>query len=236
MKIIRLLFVVVLCAAFTNAQKLPNLRVKPTPKFDRSSLCSAEGLETSKYNDPDLNRAKNRVDEAYMYFPVNFKEIRDLEVPQGVRGTRRSTWPKATRDAVAKWEGIPLQVEGFLALTEHSGSLVGGIRMGPELCNCQISGAEFVDYHLWLVNRVGDLKINSIVIEMTPRVRKYHSQWTIRNLNSLGVLRIPVRVSGWLMLDQEHAGNIKQGQRANIWEIHPIMKFEYWKGNKWETL
>jgi hypothetical protein len=235
-KIALLLLVVSLCAPFTNAQRLPILRDKPTPKFERNSFCPPEGLESNDHNDAELNRAKNRVDEPDRYFPVDFKEIRDLKIPNGVRKTKRSKWPEQTREAIAKWEGIPVRVEGFLALTDRSGRLVAGIPMGPELCNCQKKGSEFVDYHLWLVNRVGDKKVTSIVIEMTPRVRNDNPGWTIKNLNYIGVRRLPVRVSGWLMIDQEHAGHIKTGHRTNIWEVHPIMKFEYKEGGRWKDL
>lgn len=48
----------------------------------------------------------------------------------------------------------PIHLEGFLALTERSGTLVGGVKMGSELCNCQETG-DFVDYHLWIVKRGG---------------------------------------------------------------------------------
>lgn len=236
MKPFKLLIAVTLCFTFATAQRLPNLPNKPRPRFERNSFCPPEGLVNNKYNDPELNRAKNRVDDEGPYFPVDFDEIKNLPIPAGVRKTKRSTWPKETRDALARWEGIPVQIEGFLALTERSGRFYGGWPMGPELCYCQALGAQFYDYHLWIVKRVGDKKSKSIVVEMTPRVRNYKPGWTIRNLSYIGVSRLPVRVSGWLMLDQEHVGHIKPGHRANIWEVHPVMKFEYKEGGQWKTL
>lgn len=236
MKPFRLLIALALCATVITGQGLPNLPNKPRPRFLTNSFCPPEGLVSSSYNDPDLNRAKNRVDHYDRYFPVSFDVIKRLGIPEGVRATKRSKWEEETRKAVAKLEGTPVQIEGFLALTERSGRFYGGWPTGPELCNCKLQGMQFYDYHLWIVKRVGDKKSESIVVEMTPHVRAYNAGWTIRNLSYIGIMRLPVRVSGWLLLDQEHGDGIKRGHRANIWEIHPVMKFEYKEAGEWKTL
>lgn len=235
MKPVKLLLILVGCAAFASAQKLPNLPNKPKPKFESHSFCPAVGLTSSDHNDPDLNKAKNRIDEADRYFPVDFAEIKNLPRPDGVRKTLRSKWLKEIRDSVAESEGIPITLTGFLALTERRGQLFGGIAEGKELCNCQRTEPEHVDFHLWLVTRVGDKKPKSVVVEMTPHVRQDHRDWTIERLNYIGVRRLPVRVRGWLMIDQEHPEQIGV-HRANLWEIHPIMKLEYKEGRSWKTL
>jgi hypothetical protein len=193
------------------------------------------GLVSSDHNDPELNKAKNRIDDADRYFTVDFVEIKDLARPSGVRKTKRSNWTPETRDAVANSEGTPIRLEGFLALTKRGTKLFGAIAEKGELCNCQMTEPEHIDFHLWLVAMVGNKKPKSVVVEMTPRVRKDHPDWTIKRLTDIGTRRLRVRVSGWLMIDQEHPDQIGI-HRANLWEIHPIMKFEFKEGNRWKSL
>src|SRR5450432_3367056 len=149
-------------AALASAQKLPDLPNKPKPKFESSSFCPAVGLVSSDHNDPDLNKAKNRIDDADKYFAVDFDEIRKLVRPSGVKKTKRSNWTQETRDAVAESEGIPIQLEGFLTLTLRSKKQFGAIAEGKELCNCQVTEPEHIDFHLWLVTKVGDKKPKSV--------------------------------------------------------------------------
>jgi hypothetical protein len=192
-------------------------------------------LISSKRNDPILNRAKNRIDDADKYFAVDFDEIKNLAKPDGIGRRKRSTWSKDATDAVAKSEGVPIRLEGFLVLTKKGKQLLGAIAEGEELCNCQKEEAEHVDFHLWLVNKVGDKKPKSVVVEMTPRVRQDHPDWTVQRLSDIATRRLKVRVSGWLMIDQEHPEQIGI-HRANLWEIHPIMKLEFKEGTRWRTL
>jgi len=44
-----------------------------------------------------------------------------------------------------------------------------------------------------------------------------------------------VRVSGWLLLDQEHPDQVGR-TRGTIWEVHPIMRFEVQRGGRWVAL
>jgi len=230
-----LFLLVLLFSTFASAQDLPSLRIKPTPRFERNSFCPGDGLEDNDHNDPDLNKAKNRIDDADRYFQVGFDVIKNLEKPSGFKKIKRSKWAQADRNVVAKYEGIPIVLEGFLALTKRKEKLLGAVLQNAELCNCQRKETEHRDFHLWIVSKVGHLKNKSVVIEMTPRVRKNHPDWTIARLNNIGTNRFPIRVSGWLMFDQEHAGHIPK-HRANLWEIHPIMKFEYKENGRWKQL
>jgi hypothetical protein len=234
-KLLRTLLLIISCCCLVDAQKLPRLQVKPPPKFESRSFCPAIGLTSSAHNDPELNKAKNRVDDSNRYFTVSFDEIKNLELPAGIGRRKRSSWTQEARDVVAQFEGIPIQLTGFLALTERRDKFFGAIAEGAELCNCQSKEPNQIDYHLWLVARVGDLKAKSVVVEMTPRVRSAHPGWTIDNLNTIGIRRLPVRVSGWLLIDQEHPEQIGK-HRANLWEIHPVMIFEYKEGGRWKVL
>jgi|SRR5215213_1180490 len=236
MNALKVLLAIIYSVAFANGQGLPNLPRKPPPQFESRSFCPAIGLESNDHNDPELNKAKNRVDDSVRYFPVSFDEIKNLEKPPTFRKTKRSTWTQADKAVIAKYEGTPIQLEGFLVLTVKGNRLVGAVLQNAELCNCHRPEPEHRDFHLWMVAKIGYLKDKSIVIEMTPRVRKNHPNWIVANLSYIGINRLPIRVSGWLMFDQEHAGHIRTGHRANLWEIHPIMKFEYKERGQWKTL
>ena len=74
----------------------------------------------------------------------------------------------------------------------------------------------------------------SVVVETTPRVRKDHP-WNRTTLLTWVDSTNPVRISGWLMLDPDHA-NMVGSARGTIWEIHPITKIEVWKSGAWVDL
>ena len=80
---------ILFCAAFTSAQHLPNLPSKPAMQFESPSFCPPEG-NTSNHGDPELNKHKNRIDDASNYFPVNFTEIENLAYPASAGGKIRS--------------------------------------------------------------------------------------------------------------------------------------------------
>jgi hypothetical protein len=44
-----------------------------------------------------------------------------------------------------------------------------------------------------------------------------------------------VRISGWLLMDQEHPDQVGK-TRGTIWEIHPIIAFDVQRGNTWVSL
>lgn len=226
------------CVAFANAQHLPNVPTKPTATFQSPSFCPPEGKPHS--TDPELNKAKNRIDDSSSFFPVGFSEIQTLSFPAGVSGTIRSTWSATDRAAIEKNEGIPIAVEGFLALVNNAQqgqpALIQGARPeGKESCNCDSTKASQIDFHIWLLNAAGDSRANAIVVEMTPRVRAQHPTWTVAKLTNIANKKFPVRISGWLMLDGQHPEQIGK-TRASLWEIHPIMKVEFKQGAVWKTL
>lgn len=65
----------------------------------------------------------------------------------------------------------------------------------------------------------------SIVVEITPRVRVHHPAWTAERLDAFQKSRVPLRVRGWLMLDQMHPEKIERNRRT-LWEVHPVMELE----------
>ena len=82
---------------------------------------------------------------------------------------------------------------------------------------------DYRDYHVWLVVNQGDPKSKALVVEVTPRVHDQRSGWSASALSSLKGEH--VRISGWLLLDQEHPEQLGHA-RATLWEIHPIIHIE----------
>jgi hypothetical protein len=222
-----------------SAQQLPDLPTKPTPKFENPSFCPPEG-NVASHGDPELNQNKNRIDSPSQFFPVGSSEIQTLPFPQSAGGKLESDWTASERKAIEKSEGIPITVEGFLAIVNnaHQGEppLMQGARPeGKESCNCNSIKPKEIDFHLWLLPAAADSRKKAIVVEMTPRVRKNHPGWTVAKLTTIAKNKTPVRVSGWLMFDGQHPEQIMK-TRATLWEIHPIIQVQFKQGNTWKTL
>jgi hypothetical protein len=108
-----------------------------------------------------------------------------------------------------------------------NGYMIGAHPGGPETCNCKLSGEANNDFHINLVDQKGEKFTDSVVVEMTPKIRTTHPNWTLANLQNILDDRDPpyVRVTGMLLLDTEHIHR-SGGPRMTIWEIHPVMNLQ----------
>ena len=202
---------------------LPDLAQKPTPQEVSSfNGCPPQGDS----GDPVLNRLKNRVDDAGAYYPVLFNAVEKLAWPPGIERKDHAKWSASDAATVARYEGIPISVEGYLFDAKQQ---------GPESTNCHGSTPEMSDWHVWLTQNAGEDRTQSIVVETTPRVRPSHPTWTLKALENFAKNKQRVRISGWLMLDPEHPDQVGK-TRGTIWEIHPIMKIEVQEGGSWKPL
>jgi hypothetical protein len=75
---------------------------------------------------------------------------------------------------------------------------------------------------MWLADGSGNSERNSVVVEITPRIRALHPAWNDESLGALVSTRVRVRIRGWLMLDQMHPESVGLN-RATLWEVHPII-------------
>jgi len=200
---------------------LPEMRNKPEPVSTAFKGCPPEG----DGGDPALNRLKNRVDEGN-YLPVQFDAIEKLPWPPDVERRKRANWSASDTQAVERYEGLPVAVEGYLANVKEE---------GPESPNCHGADHEFRDFHVWLVKSAGEDRSQSIVVEVTPHGRDKHPAWSLDRLRQIVRSQQHVRIGGWLMLDPEHPDQVGK-TRGNIWEIHPIMKIEVEQRGKWVAL
>ncbi len=203
------------------AAGLPDMAVKPKPVSLPFHDCPPEG----DGGDPILNRLKNRSDEG-SYVPVAHEAILKLPWPKRIERRDRDNWSAADARQVARYEGIPISVEGYLA---------GAKEEGPESPNCHGEDHEFRDYHIWLVSQPTTDRKKSIVVEVTPRLLEKHPGWNIKRLRAMVKSGEHVRISGWLMLDPEHPDQVGK-TRGTIWEIHPIMRIESERGGAWRPI
>lgn len=207
--------------AMAVADGLPLMPVKPTPREITFDGCPPGG----DGHDTALNRLKNRVDEG-AYVSVPFDTIARLPWPPTVENRVRARWRAADRTTVARYEGIPVSVEGYVA----------GVKVeGPEATNCHGADTKYRDWHIWLTSAPTRDRSGSIVVEVTPRVRAQHPAWRIGRVRTLARDSSRVRISGWLMLDPEHPEQLGK-TRGTIWEIHPVMRIDVQRQGRWVAL
>lgn len=198
---------------------------KPAPK--KTTFAGPEG--TCPWNgndsDPDTFVRKNRSDEPddAKVHDVAWSAIHDLPFPKDK--PLRVNWSKENLTEIAKYEGVAVRTVGFIvAIKPQNGHGEG--------TNCGFSLAADTDTHIALVGEEGDAEKNSVVIEFTPRFLKAHPNWNKKVLSKFEDNGIPVRITGWLMLDPDHRNHLNRF-RFTLWEIHPITRIEALQNGQW---
>lgn len=171
-----------------------------------------------------LNTLKNRVDDGEngTFHDLSFDTLVNLSFPQDIERVQRRNWSQSDTEAVNQYEGIAVRTIGYIVAVKHEGT---------ESTNCH--SLDYRDFHVWLAANPGDPKSKAIVIEVTPRVRDQRNGWSDSALASLTGEQ--VRISGWLLLDQEHPEQLGQ-TRATLWEIHPIIHIAVNQGGSWQSI
>ncbi|MBI3825602.1 MAG: hypothetical protein HY294_06385 [Candidatus Rokubacteria bacterium] len=205
---------------------------KATPVVHSFRGCGAFGDETG---DRLLNHLKNRVDVPSSYLTVSIDMIVSMRAPKPIEGQiKREDWREVDTAFVGQFEGAAITVEGYLA----------GVRPeGAEKTNCGATQPERIDFHIWLVGnppkKMPNSKLNdrrrAVVVEITPRLRAEHPEWTKTAIQKLVDQKRRVRVSGWLMLDQDHPEQLRK-TRGTLWEIHPVTAIEIFSAGQWRAL
>lgn len=166
--------------------------------------CAPEG----DGGDARLNYLKNRDVSPPTYHRRTFATVIDRMPRAADEGKRhRSTWPNAALQSVYAWEARGASLVGYIA----------GVRlMGAEACNC--GSGTYRDYHVWLVEKPKQKHSDAVIVEISPRLLDEHPEWPrlLRVAKKHGTL---VRISGWMLWDQEHAPHVGHS-RATQWEIH----------------
>lgn len=176
--------------------------------------------------DPDQFTLKNRTDVPASYNDVTWDAIDALPFPgrtdHHYAPSHRKDWTQSQLDVIEPFESIPVRVVGYVVAIKPQN---GGSGEGT---NCKFNKVGDVDTHIALVGKIGDGEAKSIVIEWTPRFLKDHPNWTKAKLLPWLDTDKPVRVSGWLMVDPDHANHLGK-YRDTLWEIHPITRFEVFR-------
>ena len=200
----------------------------------------------------ERNRMKNRWPVNLSLFTVEpldtaafLKKVREYD--SRLQSTRRSELTAAQKGQLDSYENQVVSLTGWLVLA-YAGP--------PETTNC--ASANFHDWHLEIfaspsdhAPQVGDP--TPIICEITPRTERgiYGAGARIQSLagffrlqdasyHATGHRAQKVRVTGYLLWDDEHNGSADVGSslewfssngfhhpwRSTAWEIHPVMKIE----------
>jgi hypothetical protein len=198
--------------------------------FPADGSCSVDG----DGGDTLLNDQKNRfVPPAGADVNRGIKaadDIISLPVPSDVQSQQRSAWSSQDSAQIGALESTAAVVEGYLVAVTPEDTGTG------ESCNCHRPKVLY-DYHIFLSGTAGVPKSEAVVVEMTPRWRSIHPSWQdVNNIKKLVTQKMRVRVTGWLLLDEDHRDQVGL-YRATVWEIHPVTKLEYAAtGSAWTEL
>jgi uncharacterized protein YgiM (DUF1202 family) len=176
-----------------------------------TTVCGPTGTATDDKK-KTLNKNKNRTDAPSddAYVKIDWADLRDLPA------NRADDLP-----------GAPVAVEGFLVHKVKP--------EGAESPNCGLTGDDEVDWHIYTTDTANlDDISKAVIVETTARTRPLH-KWVKSDLDKVVNKNVPVRISGWLLYDYEHA-NVVGSQRASVWEVHPITKIEVKRNGQWVDL
>ena len=195
------------------------------PIIASSTFTTADGRQCGPRGgdggDFRTNRRKNRADQPVTSHAVTVGAILALPLLQA-QAKPRNSWEAADSIKVAKFEGIPLTVTGFIAALKPQGG-------NQESTNCGFTGEANTDWHVAFVPTHTAGESNSVVVEPTPRFKKRHPNWKPAELAPwVGTARSSfdsVRVTGFLFFDPSHLNHLHTF-RGTLWEIHPVTRIE----------
>lgn len=188
--------------------------------------CPPEGKRKSSrgFYDPALNTLKNRDVPPDSYTPRSLVDVIANPGATSMGKHARANWTTEVLNAVHDWEATGTSVEG---------RLIAVVTQGQESCNC--GSPDDVDFHMWIATQPSKSAKphGSMIVEISPRTPKlqsYHDQLVA--LAKKGTL---VRISGWMLWDEEHGPDVGKS-RATLWEIHPIHKIEVNTSSGWQDI
>ena len=198
---------------------------KPAPNSTTFTGPDGDCGPTGDGGDSFTNARKNRSDDATSPHGATWKALQSLPFPAHAPRSL-AQWTSQQKQVIQPYEGVPVSVVGYLVKikVEDTGS--------GESTNCHFVNPDEVDWHMPFAESFGDAEATAVVVETTPRIRKEHPKWTTANLSPWVNSNSPVRISGWTLLDPEHAAQIGQF-RSTLWEVHPVTKIEVFKDGQW---
>jgi hypothetical protein len=180
--------------------------------------CPPWGKGTTHW-DPWLDQLKNRDQNGGQPVVVSFSQILKLKTPKAKAMGKlcRSRWTAAAQKQVASREAKYVTISGYMVAAKDE---------GDETCNC--AGTIGVDTHTWITAKVdGDQPTESIVAEVSPRMKLLHPNWRQHEFKlQLVKNKLHLRITGWMMWDQEHGSEVGKS-RGTLWEVHPIHAIQF---------
>lgn len=165
--------------------------------------------------DPDLNLHKNRIDVPTHMRPMTMSQFLQLTWPRRLvdRHIAIDRWPAHVRRHILALENTGVSLTGYIVL------LAPGL---PEATNCY--GLAGFDQHVFIARSPNLTVRDAVITETTPRMRALLGGFD-GAIDRAYRQNLPVRISGWLMLDTDHPEAVGV-LRATLWEIHPITQIE----------
>jgi hypothetical protein len=195
------------------------------------SRCDAEGAVDGDWR---TNIRKNRIDAPENSHAVKWEALADPNLPfaQGGLPKNREGWRPEEAAEVARFEGIPVTVTGYLVVIKPQSS-------NGEATNCGFTGEKNTDWHVAFVGLNDGDESDGVVIEPTPRFKKRHSNWKRTTLRDHEKDRRSdadsVRITGFLFYDPSHSNHLDRF-RSTMWEIHPITRIEIIREGSWQPI
>jgi hypothetical protein len=201
------------------------MAIAQTPPKSRGAFdgCGVQGVG----GDPDLNTQKNRSVAPEAVSKITVAQMRELPKVPRSDGKDRSAWPDSL---AAKIESQEKRGVFFIGYVIHAKA------EGKESSNCQLAAAKDHDVHVYVGDGTDDDAASSAIVEVTPRWRSTSPTWNASDIQELVTSGAQVRITGFLLYDQEHWDMISKGQRSTLWEIHPITNIEVQTKSGWMEL
>ncbi len=191
--------------------------------------CPAAG-DPVPHSDQILNALKNRSMQVNAPRLTSWAEIAHLPHPNHPVPRLRKDWAPTDLNTVEQFERTGVVIEGYLYAVK---------REGLEHCNCERQ--DLNDFHMWLAPTRTAPQSHTMVVELAPRWRDANQNWSKQILSRLASQHARIRITGWMMFDQEHPEQLhpaanRDATRATLWEVHPVTKIEAFSGNLWHEL
>jgi hypothetical protein len=185
--------------------------------------CPARGLG----GDPELNLEKNRSAVPTSVTPITVAQMSQLPTVPASYGRIEAKWPANIQSSVRTHEANAVVFTGYVVNVTHETG---------DPSNCGSTKPRDEDVEVYLSGRPGvTAGADVILAEVTPRWRAVYATWTAKNLKRYIVPQTKVRVTGWLIYDQE-AWPTAEGKQATPWEIEPITRIQVRSGGAWTDL
>ena len=197
--------------------------------------CPARGCAVHGSGESVANELKRTTPTGPLRATLSFGDIMRLQTaadermrqgPPDLSPQQRKALSNLTVGNTTVSEGDRVRLLAYLA-KGGDGLHVNG---SGESVNCMLPDKNDNDFHIPVVEHIGETDFQGIVVEMIPQNRP--PAWNIEALKQIQAKGAQVWVEGSLFYDNVHYVSADPGHplkedpnRKSLWEIHPITKF-----------